>query len=250
MFLALKTSVKMELGDINELRSASEQFMKIAPENPIALAAAALLAATEPPSEEETEGQRVGPTESCRRAIDLLQKALECSPSGIPIQIYDALGVLAERLIAEGLYLAGREHLAFQVLLDRENAQVPYAKLIRISRAPSISLLLRQDMTVPPCPEGVAWEVEYNEAIGEGSRGLWRKAANLLEALLERHQRLLSSERLGSSTVGSPRFRRRSTCGGNTQIAWACRMTMRSKPKRSRNCSTPRPTPRRPISSR
>jgi tetratricopeptide (TPR) repeat protein len=187
-FWALKTTIKLELGNLDELRTVSEQFMKVAPENPIALASAALLAAAEEPPEEEMQDERLEPTEPAHRAIGLLQEALECSPEGIPIQIYDALGVLAERLVAEGFYLAGREHLAFQVLLDRENAQVPYAKLIRISRSPSISLLQRQDLTVPPCPEGVSWADEYEDAVGEGSRGLWRKAAEGLERLLEKHQ--------------------------------------------------------------
>ena len=185
-FWALKVSILIEKGDITELGTAIQSFLKVAPQNPVALAGDAILAAATPP-EAAGDDEPTPPTPQCRRAVDQLQAALENSAEGIPIQIYDALGVVASRLMAEGLWLGAREHLAFQVLLDRDNAQAPYSKLIQISRNPSISLLLRQDMTVPPGDEGQPWSDAYNAAVEKGSRGLWRAAERELSALADQH---------------------------------------------------------------
>ena len=183
-FWALKVTLQYEQGDVDGLREISGKFLAVAPNNPIALASDAILAATEPPEEDHDPSQPSGP---CRRAVDQLQAALENSPSGISIQIYDSLGLIADRLMAESHWLAAREHLAFQVLLDRDNAQVPYGKLIQISRNPSTSLLLRQDLTISPCPPELEFSGAYQEAVDAGARGLWRSALNQLEDLAEKH---------------------------------------------------------------
>ncbi len=105
---------------------------------------------------------------------------------------------MAERLIAESMYIAAREHLAFQILLDRENSQGAFARFLALSRSSGLNILLRQDMTLPPPPkESVAWKEAYTIALASGSRGLWREATRQMEAIATSHDVALVHRALG-----------------------------------------------------
>ncbi len=198
---AMKVQAELAMTDVAGVRSSNDKFLAIAPQNPIALAVAAIISATDETavaSAEESRSVTEDVSPECRRAIEFLQSALENTGDSIPIQIYDALGVVAERLIAESMYMAAREHLAFQIMLDREHSEGAYARFLGISRSSGLNILLRQDMTLPPVPEEAGpWKEAYRQAYAAGSRGLWRAAAGQLEALAASHDAPLIQRALG-----------------------------------------------------
>lgn len=197
---SMKVQAELAMGDVASVRGSNDKFLSIAPQNPIALALAAIIAATAetvaPSADEPRNAGSV--SEDCRQAVDLLQSALEHTPDAIPIQVYDALGVVAERLLAEGMVIAAREHYAFQIMLDRENSQEAYARFLSISRSRELNVLMRQDMTLSPVPEEACPEREaYAAAFAAGSRGLWREAVQQLESAAQSYDAPLIRRALG-----------------------------------------------------
>ncbi len=188
-FLALKADVLLERMDLDAMRNLSERFLQAAPDNPVALACSAVSAARVAMMTDNDDGMSTPGVISpgCRRAVDLLQDSLAASDPVLPQLTYFAIAVVADCLLSEGLFVAAREHFAFQYLLDQENGHHPYQRLLSISKSQSIDLLLRQDQTIPPAPEDVPWHDDFTSAIRLASRGLWRQSAEAFEALAKRH---------------------------------------------------------------
>jgi tetratricopeptide (TPR) repeat protein len=181
--LAIRAAAALSLDEAEQARDAVEEFLRIAPQNPIALGCAAAIKAG---TLSDTDNQAAG-GQSIREIVDLLQSALAYSGDSIHAQVYDAIGAVARRLILEGHWLAGREHLVFQATLDREHAEDPIAQLLGIARSTSLSTLFKQELTLPESPAGVAWKTYFDATVGLAQRGLWAKAVERVESLAKRH---------------------------------------------------------------
>ena len=100
----------------------------------------------------------------------------------IQSRVYEAALVVANALIEEGRWSAGRALLHLLATLapdDRETIE----RLIHINRSPEIPLLLKSDLAIAPCPAGVPWRAKFEAAIAPLKKAQWQETADLLTAL-------------------------------------------------------------------
>ncbi len=116
-------------------------------------------------------------------AVETLQKAIAAAGQQFPGQAYEALGVLAQVLLAEGRTMASRGHLMLQVGLSGAKNPTPLNLLSRINASPSIPLLLKQDVNLVDAPEDALWKKSFNTAMEYAYRGAWRKCVDALAEL-------------------------------------------------------------------
>jgi tetratricopeptide (TPR) repeat protein len=168
--LGLSVLLQFELGDLDAVRATLGRFLKAHPNNPVALAQQAILLA-------ETEGGAA--------AIGSLQCALEQLEGDVPVQVYDALGVVGEALILEQEFPSAVAHLMLQAGMPGDNQQRSVALLFELQSNPRIPLLLKDVPPLAECPPRVAWKKEFDRALEEIRRGAWRRAGERLEGLVK-----------------------------------------------------------------
>lgn len=165
--LAAKTAVLGQLGRTDQMEQTVEQFMDEHPQNPVALADSALIAATE---------------QGLPAAVDRLQDALEACGNKLPAQLLASIGTLARVLAANGYPLAAKGHLLLQAAIRPEDEQI-VSLVVQLNASQSIPLLLKEPPHFDSPPEGVAWQSSFDDAMEQAARGLWRRAAHQLTAL-------------------------------------------------------------------
>ncbi len=165
--LSIKAMLQAQLEQPEKAEATLATFMQKYPDNPVALAEKATLLAGDDPI----------------AAISPLQDALEKCGQEIAPQIYDAIGVVAQTLIAAQELFAGRGHLALQLGISGTGDQSPLQLLVRLNASPSIPLLAKQDLPLLPPPDDALWKSSFNEALEPSMRGAWRLAADKLAAL-------------------------------------------------------------------
>jgi hypothetical protein len=163
--LSVKAMLEAQLGHQEKAEATLSAFRQKHPENPVALAEEATLAA-------ETQG--------ATRAVSLLQDALEKCVEEISPQVYDALGVVAGALLAEGHVIAARAHVALQIAMSAGKDQQPLQLLSRINNSPSVPLLAKQDLPMLLPPDDALWSKGYTKAVDPARHGAWRLASNNL----------------------------------------------------------------------
>ncbi|HEV3137554.1 MAG TPA: hypothetical protein VGZ26_06610, partial [Pirellulales bacterium] len=165
--LSIKAMLQAQLGHEEKADATLSAFMTKHPDNPVALAEAATLKA----------GRDGG-----EAAVGTLQDALEKCGEQIPPQVYDAIGLVAQSLVADGLLLAARAHLVLQLSMGGTKDKRPVELLMRLNNSPAVPLLTKQDMPLLPCPDDALWKNSFNTALAPAMRGAWRLAArNLVE---------------------------------------------------------------------
>jgi hypothetical protein len=165
--LSIKAMLEAQLGQDAKADATLSAFMKKYPENPVALAEAATLKASH---------------DGGTAAIGPLQDALEKCSEQIPPQVYDAIGLVAQSLVADNQLLAARAHLVLQLGIGGAKDRRPLELLMRLNNSPSVPLLTKQDMPLLPCPDDALWKNSFNTALAPAMRGAWRLAArNLVE---------------------------------------------------------------------
>lgn len=189
---AQKVQLLMESADRTESATAIEAFLKAAPLNPIALASRAIEHAATVP--EVAADGTVLENNAGKLAVESLQKAMSQCTEVIPWHVFQAIRVVAQRLLQEGKTLAAAEHLRFMAGAGEDFAEDELSVLSQLMRAPHVTLLLKGRMILPDCPEGVEWKPDYDAAIKTASRGAWAEAAKKLT-------------RLASETPGEPLLR-------------------------------------------
>ncbi len=165
--LATKALLLRVLDLPDQLRETVTTFVRIAPNNPLALSEWAMLAA-------EDEGGR--------RAMEILQQALEHCSEGLPGRLYSALGLVAHALLDEGQIIAARALLLLQTAVNHEDRQ-PLQAVVRLNASPEIPVLIKDDMPLATDPGEVPWKEEFVQAIEPMASGQWLRAADRLEAL-------------------------------------------------------------------
>jgi hypothetical protein len=169
--LSIKAMLEAQLGQEAKAESTLAKFVAKYPDNPVALAEKATLAASH-------EGGIAG--------IATLQDALEKCSEQMPPAVYDAIGMVAQSLIADNQIIAGRAHLVLQLGIGGAKDQKPLQLLVRVNNSSSVPLLAKQDLPLLPAPEDALWKNSFNEAMEPAMRGAWRSAAAKLTALAAR----------------------------------------------------------------
>ena len=166
--LSIKAMLEAQLGQEAKADATLSTFMKKFPDNPVALAEAATLKAN---------------NEGGTAAVGPLQDALEKCSEQIPPQVYDAIGLVAQALVADNQLLAARAHLVLQLGMGGTKDQRPLELLMRLNNSPSVPLLTKQDMPLLPAPDDALWKNGFNTALMPAMRGAWRLAAKNLVTL-------------------------------------------------------------------
>lgn len=166
--LSIKAMLEAQLGQEAKAEATLTTFTEKYPENPVALAEKSTLLASQ---------------EGGVAAIGPLQDALEKCAEQIPPAVYDAIGLVAQTLIADNELIAARAHLVLQIGMGGTKDQRPLQLLLRVNSSPSVPLLAKQDMPLLPAPEDALWKSSFNAALEPGMFGAWRLAADNLTAL-------------------------------------------------------------------
>jgi hypothetical protein len=166
--LYYKAMLEGELKGPEAAKGTVARYIEVYPDNPVALVEKAVLQA-------ESEGGKA--------AALTLQRALEVTASEIPQQIYGALGVVAQALLAQGHILAARGYLLMQIAFSEARDPGPMNLLARINTNAGIHLLLKQDHNLEDCPANVTWKADFQAALEAAHKGQWRVAAEKFAAL-------------------------------------------------------------------
>src|SRR5689334_21695029 len=141
--MSIKAMLEAQLGNEAKAESTLEKFTAKFPDNPVALAEKATLLASK-------EGGMAG--------IGPLQDALEKCSVQMPPAVYDAIGLVAQALVADSQLIPGRAHLVLQLGIGGGKDQKPLELLVRINGSSSIPLLAKQDLPLLPAPEDALWK--------------------------------------------------------------------------------------------
>jgi len=166
--LSIKAMLQAQLVGPEKAEATLTQFTAKYPDNPVALAEKATIAAS--------QGEGVA-------AIAPLQAALEKCSDSVPPQVYDAISAVAQGLIQDNQLVAGRAHLVLQLGIGGTKDQRPLELLIRLNNSPSIPLLAKQDLPLLPAPDDALWKTSFAKAFEPALRGAWRQAADQLTEL-------------------------------------------------------------------
>lgn len=188
---AIKTTVLMQTGRFDEAEAAVDEFVGFAPENPIALASSAVLKITTmaPPVEgDDPEAFAMARDSIVSSATATLHRALAHSPSQMPVQVYEAVGLIGQFLIETGHLLAGREHLLFQYAVSPNQAERTTQLLVETSRSRDVPLLFKQETSLPAPVDWVHWKEDYIAAREMALRGAWTPAAAKIKTLIDANE--------------------------------------------------------------
>jgi hypothetical protein len=115
-------------------------------------------------------------------AMRKLQRAIALCDGSIQTRVHEAAGVVANVLIQEGHWAAGRALLQFLATLVPEDRE-PMERLIHINQSAEIPLLLKSDLTLLPCPPDAPWRAKLEAAIAPLKKAQWQEVADRLTAL-------------------------------------------------------------------
>jgi hypothetical protein len=166
--LAIRGMVELEMGNLEGLAATTQTYLGHFPENPIALAYAAILAASD--AEPEV-------------AITRLQQSLEASQGSLHESTYAALGIVGRLLTHLGDYLAAFGHLSLQASVAPEGDNSAWEVLRALYSSNDISLLFKYHPVELSPPEGAAWAQQFHDAEAPAKRGCWRQACDRLAEL-------------------------------------------------------------------
>lgn len=170
--LSYKAELDLQLGRREQAQTALARFQELYPDNPVALAEQATL--------------QVG-KEPATVAAATLQRAMSAGRNqAIPQQVYDAMGAVAQALLAEGHIVAARMHLMLQITLTQGQDPTPLELLTGINSSPAIPLLLKQDFNLEESPADALWKKSFDEIVAISHEGAWLLAAERLAELADK----------------------------------------------------------------
>jgi hypothetical protein len=115
-------------------------------------------------------------------AMAKLQRAIALCDGNIQSRVYEAAVVVANVLIQEGHWVAGRAVLHLLTTLDREDRET-VERLVYLNGSADIPMLLKSDLAMLPCPPDAPWRARFEEAIAPLRKAQWQEAADRLTAL-------------------------------------------------------------------
>jgi hypothetical protein len=165
--LATKALLLRVTGQMEEAQAVAAEFLRLQPDNPVALAESAILTAI---------------TEGGKAAMALCQRAMGASGKELSGRAYAMLGMVAEALLAEGEVLAGRAVLSIQAAANPQD-HAPMELLLRLNAAPGIPLWAKDQQRLAECPPEAPWRAEFEAALALCHSVQWTAAADQLLAL-------------------------------------------------------------------
>ncbi|MBS0211463.1 MAG: SEC-C domain-containing protein [Planctomycetes bacterium] len=165
--LSLKATLQSQLGMGEQAAATINEFVRLHPHNQIALADKAIVAA-------QQEGSLTG--------IGWLQRALEASNDTLMPQVYETMGVLAEMLLAEGYWQAGRSHAMMQLQLQPQDEQA-LQFIARVMNLPSMPALFKEELPLQRPPFDAPWQGEFDAAMSAVDHMHWSAAEARLNAV-------------------------------------------------------------------
>ena len=140
------------------------------PDNPVALAELAFATAAE-------DGVA---------ALGILQRSLAACKGQVQSRVYEAIGVVAQSLLAQGQWSAPRALLQLQatVLPDDRRA---VATMLELNAIDDVPLMLKYDIPGQPCPDNAPWKPAFDEAMASSDIGDWQTAADRLGVLAQQY---------------------------------------------------------------
>ncbi len=166
--LSIKSMLQEQLGAHEKAQATVARFVEKHPDNAVALAERAALAAASGDSAAAAAG---------------LQDALEKCTEQVPVPVYDAIGAVAQSLLVENHLLAARAHLALQIGLGGGKDERPMALLFQLNNSSRLPLIAKQDFALWPAPDDALWKSAFATAMEPALRGAWRLAARNLTEL-------------------------------------------------------------------
>lgn len=164
--LALKCGALLRGNQLQELEETVLTFLRIAPENTLALSYATILNAVKG---------------NAPSAIQTLQKALANTRDRMPYELYEAIEVVAQVLLRRGHYVAARGHFVLQASITKNEEAVE--RLLQITRDDQFPALFKQDYRYATCAADFRWQAEFAAARELALRGAWQAACDQFDAI-------------------------------------------------------------------
>ena len=155
---------------LEEAKTVAAEFLRLHPNNPIALAESAIVLAA---------------TEGGVAAMSPLQQSLAAVGGELPGRVYEMLGMVGQVLVLEGNFLAARAVLSLQATIEANDSR-PIELLARMNLSPSIPPWVKDERWLADCPSDVPWRDEFRSAVAPVQKGQWSTAAEHLLALAEK----------------------------------------------------------------
>ncbi|MEX1224036.1 MAG: hypothetical protein WEA31_05750 [Pirellulales bacterium] len=121
-------------------------------------------------------------------AVDALQDALERLPAeAMPARVYEAIGLVGEALLRNGMAYAGRAHLLLQAGMGGPRDTRAMSLLMRLGQSDDLPLLLKDDPDFIEPPQDAAWAKSAEQALDVANHARWRKAAEAFRQITTAH---------------------------------------------------------------
>ena len=165
--MAIKSELLRVTNQLDRAPAYVADFVERFPQNSAAWSESALLTAV---------------SEGGQAAMGKLQRAIALCDGNIQSRVYEAAAVVANVLIQEGHWAAGRALLQFLATLDPEDRET-MERLIYLNRSAEIPLLLKSDPAMLPCPPDAPWRAKFEAAMAPLKKAQWQETADRLTAL-------------------------------------------------------------------
>ncbi|MDX1961500.1 MAG: hypothetical protein SFX18_00015 [Pirellulales bacterium] len=150
----------------------AEQFIALQPQNPVALAYRAILAAQ---------------TGDLLETQNALQDALENSGPEVHARVYTALQIASEILLGFGQVIPARAYLTLMSILTKGQDENCAQRIMRLEQEQRISVLLKDMPSFRDAPRDAPYRQEFDAAMRNAGRGAWRLAAKQLQTLANKY---------------------------------------------------------------
>ena len=150
---------------------AADRVLQSQPTNPVALAVRALVL-----MEEDDPAPALRP----------LHQALVACGLQVPQRVFEAVGLVAETMVAHGYLMSALAHLRWMIQV-KGDYQPALLLAYRIQSSTSVPLAFKDvRLSFEPAPSGVAYQAEFDAALKLANDGHWFQAAEAFDALMFR----------------------------------------------------------------
>ena len=163
--LSMKAMLEAQLADEGKAEATLSRFIEKYPGNPVALAEEATIKATK---------------QGGKTAVEPLQRAIAASSGAMMPQVFDAITVVASRLLADGQYLAARGHLMLVVDLSGQQDERAISLITQLDGSAQLPLLMKESQPLAVAPEDALWKKGFESAMELLRRAQWLEATNKL----------------------------------------------------------------------
>ena len=167
--LARKCLLLRASNQVDALKVAADAFLAKHPGNPIALAEHAMLVAVE---------------ENGLAAMKPMQAALAASGDELPVEVYEAVWMVAQLLAVDGHLIGARAWTSWLIMVHGDDPR-PSELLARVDASPQLPLWAKDERQLAECSADAPWKSRFDEALGPLKYMQCSEAAERLAALAQ-----------------------------------------------------------------